>query len=185
MPAARAISRGAAVAAALVTQQTSKRAAALVIAAFATAILSATSLAAASARPKPGHYAGRTSERQRVTFQVADHGVRITSFSTVDGYNNKCHYSGATPHFFHYPVKVASMKIKPDRSFTATVKMTLLAGNPRSPRGTFRVRGRFSSGTAHGTVTRIRGRAGVVTCGSAASNPTTSTYLETFAAKPQ
>jgi hypothetical protein len=150
----------------------------------ATAILSATGLAAASAWPKPGHYAGTTSECQvslpgspckhgNVTFKVADHGKSVTGFTTVDGYNNKCHFTGAPPHTFHYTVKVPLMKIKSRGSFTGTAKATT---GPFT--GTFRVKGRFSSGRAHGTVTRVK-----ATCGSGASNPTTSDYLETFTAK--
>lgn len=150
----------------------------------ATAILSATSLAATSARPRPGHYGGKTSEHQRVTFQVTAHGRRITGFSTVDGYNNMCHYPSPAPHWFHYTVKVASMTIKRDRSFTARVKSTLVPG-PNGLSGTFRVRGHFSSGTAHGTVTRVRGTTGqVVPCGPDSPTPTASAYRETFTAKP-
>lgn len=46
--------------------------------------------------------------------------------------------------------------------------------------------GRFFSGTVHGTVTPVNGPAGSAsaTCGSTASNPATSNYLETFGAKP-
>ena len=150
----------------------SRRAIALVVAVFATVILSAGALAAASARPKPGHFAGTTSEQGHVTFKVADHGKRVTGFTTVDGYNNMCHYK-APPHIFHYTVKVPLMKVKSNGSFTGTVKATV---GPFT--GTFRVKGRFSPGKAHGTVTRVK-----ATCGSGASNPTTSDYLETFTAK--
>jgi hypothetical protein len=148
-------------------------------------VLSATSLAAASARPRPGSYAGKTSEHQRVTFQVADHGRRITDFSTVDGYNNMCHYTDPRyAHWFHWTVKVASMKITRGRSFTARVRLTLVPG-PNGLSGTFRVRGRFSSGKAHGTVTRVRGTSGqVVTCGPHSPTPTRSAFRETFTAKP-
>lgn len=161
----------------------SRRAAALGVAAFATAILSATSLAAAPARPRPGHYAGATSEQWPVKFQVTHHGKRITGFSTVDAYNDMCHFTGAPPHFFHHTVRVASMRIKRGGSFTATVKATVVAD--QNLWSYFRVRGRISSGRAHGTVTQLRGRAASAptTCGAGASNPSTSPYLETFSAK--
>lgn len=86
-----------------------------------------------------------------------------------------CHYHGTRPHIFHYAVKVASMKVEDSGSFTHTVKAT---EGPFT--GTFRVKGRFSSGKARGTVTRVGAGA---TCGSRASNPRTSDYLETFTAK--
>jgi hypothetical protein len=139
-------------------------------------VATATYLALRSS-PRPGHYAGTTSEHQAVTFKVTDHGKRITRFTTVDGYNNMCDYTGEPPHIFHYTVKVPSMKIKRGGSFTATVKSTLEAA-PGLFWGTFKVKGRFSSGRARGTVTRIG-----ETCGSGASNPTMSDYLETFTAK--
>jgi hypothetical protein len=146
---------------------------ALAIAVFATVVFSAAALAAASARPKTGHYAGKTSEHEAVTFKVTDRGRRVTGFTTVDGYNMMCHYGGTAPHIFHYTVKVASMKVEESGSFAHTVKAT------KGPfRGTFRVKGRFSSGKARGTVTRFR-----ATCGSRASNPRTSDYLERFTAK--
>jgi hypothetical protein len=155
----------------------SRRAIALVVVTSTTAILSATALAAASAWPKPGHYTGTTSEHGNVTFKVADHGKRVSDFTTVDGYNNMCHYTGAPPHIFHYIVAVPLMKINSSGSFTGTAKATVGFFT-----GTFRVKGKFSSGQAHGTVTRV-GRPAGTTCGSGASNPTTSDYLETFTAK--
>jgi hypothetical protein len=145
----------------------------LAVASFAAAILGATALASASARPKPGHYAGRTSEQGKVTFKVADSGRRITGFAAVDGYNMKCHFLGTPPHIFHYTVKVPLMQVKSGGSFTGTAKAT---EGPFT--GTFRVRGRFSSGKARGAVTRLK-----ATCGSGASNPRTSPYSETFTAK--
>ena len=130
-----------------------------------------------SKRPRPGQYAGTTSEQQGVTFEVSKHGKRVTAFATVDGYNNMCHYTGTPDHIFHYTVKVPSMKIKRSGSFTATVKSILVPG-PGGLSGVFRVEGRFSSGIAHGTVTRLN-----FTCGADASNPTTSDYYETFTAQ--
>lgn len=149
------------------------RAIALLIAVFATAALTATAFAAASRWPKPGQYAGTTSEHWYVTFEVADRGKRVTGFTTVDGYNNMCHYTGTPPHIFHYTVQVPSMKVKSSGSFTGTAKATVGIFT-----GTFRVKGRFSSGKANGTVTRLK-----ATCGAGASNPTTSDYYETFRAK--
>jgi hypothetical protein len=66
------------------------------------------------------------------------------------------------------------MKIASNGSFTGTAKATLARGLT----GTFRVKGRFSSGKAHGTITRLNH-----TCGSYASNPTTSDYAEAFTAE--
>jgi hypothetical protein len=144
----------------------------LAIVVLAVSIL-ATSAFAASTRPKTGRYAGRTSEGNAVALRVTDHGRRITGFTTVDGYNMKCHFTGTPPHIFHFTVKVAAMRIKANGSFGHTVKAK------KGPfTGTFTVKGRFSAGKARGTVTRIG-----ATCGSGASNPTTSDYLETFTAK--
>lgn len=85
-------------------------------------------LARVSERPKPGHYTGTTSELQPVTFKVSSHGKRVIGFTTVDGYNNMCDYTGAPDHIFHYTVKVPLMRIKSSGSFTATVKSTLVPG---------------------------------------------------------
>jgi hypothetical protein len=148
-------------------------------------------LAAVSARPKPGHYGGPTSEDGlecsanygnmgcKVTFRVVDHGKRVTGFTTEDGYNGMCDYVGnppvgGWPHIFQYLVKMPPMKVRSSGSFTSTSKASV---GPFT--GTFRVKGRFSSGTATGTITRLNH-----TCDSLyASNPTTSDYLETFTAK--
>jgi hypothetical protein len=167
----------------------SKHAIALVAAVFVTAAMSAAAYAAASAWPRPGRYAGPTSEQGlgcsanygkmgcMVTFKVVDGGKRVTGFTTADGYNGMCHYAGTAPHFFQYLVKVPPMKVASNGSFSGTATVTVDLFH-----GTFRVKGRFASGKAHGTVTRIEGTpAG--TCGSGASNPTTSAYLETFTAK--
>jgi hypothetical protein len=163
----------------------SRNAVALAAAAFFTTfIASATALAAASARPTPGHYAGSTSEQEgcsanfgnrgcKVTFNVADHGKRVTGFTTADGYNGMCHYTGTVPHIFQFLVKWSPMKVGSNGSFTGTAKATLAQFT-----GTFRVKGRFSSGKAHGTITRVNH-----TCGSYASNSATSDYAETFTAK--
>lgn len=163
-----------------------RHAVALVVAALATVLLSGTSLAAASGRPKPGRYVGTTSEQGRclearnysptecrVTFEVADHGKRVTGFTTADGDNGMCQWVGSPDHVFEYLVKVPLMKVRSNGSFTGTAKARLF-----SLSGTFRVKGRLSSGTVRGTVTRIG-----ATCGSDASNATTSDYLETFVAK--
>jgi hypothetical protein len=161
-------------------------------------VTAAAAFAAASAPPKDGHYAGPTSEYGatpcaanygfkgcKVTFEVVDHGQRVTGFTTADGYNGKCHYVGnppvgGWPHIFQYLVKVPPMKVRSNGSFTGTATATV----GTQFHGTFRVKGRFASGTAHGTVTRIPSAPGYVPdCGSLASNPTTSAYLETFTAK--
>src|SRR5438876_276827 len=85
---------------------------AVAAAVFTTVIASATALAATSARPTPGHYAGPTSEQDwslgtrgcladfgkmgcEVTFKVADHGKRVTGFTAADGYNHLCHFTTA------------------------------------------------------------------------------------------
>ena len=73
-----------------------------------------------------------------------------TGFTAADGYNGMCHYTGAVPHIFQYLVKWSPMKTRSNGSFTRTAK-----GTVGQFTGTFRVRGRFSSGKAHGTVTRI------------------------------
>lgn len=144
----------------------------LAIVVLAAAFL-ATAAFAASTRPKAGRYAGRTSEGNAVVFRVTDHGRRITGFTAVDGYNGMCHYTGTPPHIFHFAVKVAAMRIKANGSFGHTVKAK---EGPFT--GTFEVKGRFSAGKAHGTVTRLR-----AICGSVASNPNTSDYFERFRAK--
>jgi hypothetical protein len=161
------------------------------------AAVSAAAFAVASAWPQPGHYAGLTSEqglacsanygkaRCKVTFNVVDHGQRVAGFTTADGYNGKCHYVGnppvgGWPHIFQYLVKVPPMKVTSIGSFTGTAKATV----GTQFHGTFRVKGRFAAGKAHGTVTRIGStRKWQPTCGSDTSNPTTSDYLETFTAK--
>ncbi len=84
-----------------------------------------------------------------------------------------CHYTGTVPHIFQYLVKWSPMKVRSNGSFTGTAKAKL---GPFT--GTFRVKGRFSSGKAHGTITRLH-----ATCGSHASNPTISDFAETFTAK--
>jgi hypothetical protein len=109
----------------------------------------------------------------KVTFKVADHGKRVTGFTTADGYNGMCHYTGTVPHIFQFLVKWSPMQVRSNGSFTGTAKATLAQFT-----GTFRVKGRFSSGKAHGTITRLNH-----TCGSYASNPATSDYAETFTAK--
>lgn len=110
-----------------------------------------------------------------MTFKVTHDAKRVTGFTTVDGYNMKCHYLGTPPHIFHFTVRVPSMKVKSTGTFSHTVKAK---EGPFT--GSFRVKGRFSSGKARGTVTRIGAAS---TCGSGASNPMTSDYLETFTAK--
>jgi hypothetical protein len=151
---------------------------------FTTVIVSATALAAAAVLPTPGNYAGRTSEQKvcsvnfgkkgcKVTFKVADHGKRVIEFTAADGYNGMCNYTAEVPHIFQFLVKWSQMKVRSNESFTGTTKAT---EGPFT--GTFRVKGRFSSGKAHGTITRVHH-----TCGSSASNPATSDYAETFAAK--
>jgi hypothetical protein len=153
----------------------------LVVAVFATAVLSAVAFAASSARPTLGHYVGTTSEHWAVKFKVADHGETVIRFRTVDWDNGRCHWK--TPaHVFHYTVSVPLMKVKSSGSFSRTVKSTLVPG-PNGLWGRFRVKGRFSSGKARGTVTRLGQHGRPMTCGRGASNPNTPLYLETFSAK--
>jgi len=126
-----------------------------------------------------------------VTFKVADHGKRVTGFTAADGYNHLCHFTTAnTLHIFRFLVKWPPMKTRSNGSFTGTAKATSAWGGGPTVTGTFRVKGRFSSGKAHGTITRLHR-----TCGSyarnpeggqplaSASNPATSPYAETFTAK--
>lgn len=134
--------------------------------------LSATALAALP-RVKTGHYAGTNSERGTVAFKVADRGKRITGFTTTDGYNSMCQFSGGVGGIPTFTVKAPSMKITKSRTFSSTVK-AILGGFS----GTFEVKGKFASGKARGTVTEVGG-----TCGTSAANPTTPDYLETFTAK--
>jgi hypothetical protein len=154
----------------------SRHTAALVVALITTAAVSATALASGAgqyAKAKPGHYAGTTSEQGTVAFSVAAGGKRVTGFTTSDGYNRQCHFSGGVGGLGNFTVKVASMPVTKNGSFSGTAKETL---GPFS--GTFKVTGKLAATGARGTVTKVGG-----TCGSGASNPTTQDYLETFSAK--
>jgi hypothetical protein len=145
----------------------------LVVASIAAGALSATALAAGTARGKPGHYTGTTSEQGTVAFKVTAGGKRVTGFATTDGYNTVCKFSGGVGGIPTFTVKVPSMKVTKSGSFTGTVKETF---GPAS--GTFKVKGKFTSSGTRGTVTKVGD-----TCGSGAANPAASDYLETFTAK--
>jgi hypothetical protein len=148
----------------------------LVVVVVATVALVATALAsgAVHGKPKAGRYTGTTSESGTVSFKVVKGGKRITGFTTEDGYNQKCQFggggSGGAPNF---TVKVPSMTVSKTGAFAGTATATV---GPFS--GTFAVKGRLTATGARGTVTKLG-----TTCGSAASNPTTRSYLETFTAK--
>jgi hypothetical protein len=135
------------------------------------AVLSAAALASVP-KVKTGQYRGTTSEQGTVAFRVGDHGKRITGFTTTDGYNRMCQFSGGVGGIPTFTVNVPSMEVTKSRAFGGTVKATLGGFS-----GTFTVRGTFTAGKARGTVTEVGG-----TCGSGASNPTTPNYLETFTA---
>lgn len=138
------------------------------------AALSATALASAP-EVKTGRYAGTNSEKGTVAFKVADHGKRVTGFTTTDGYNQMCQFSGGVGGIPTFTVRPPTMKITKSRTFSSTVKATLGGFS-----GTFKVKGKLASGKARGTVTEVG-----ATCGTGASNPTTPDYLETFtAARP-
>jgi len=147
------------------------------VASVVAAALTATALASAAAHhtPKAGSYSGTTSESSgAVSFKVAPGGKRVTGFTTIDGYNGMCKFTGGVGGLGNYTVTVPSMKTTKTGSFTGTVKAS---AGPFT--GTFMVKGRFTTKTtARGTVTKVGD-----TCGSAASNPTTPDYLETFTAK--
>jgi len=153
-----------------------RRTTALVAAFLAVAALATAALASVAAHhtPKAGSYSGTTSESSgAVSFKVAPGGKRVTGFTTNDGYNGMCKFSGGVGGLGNYTVTVPSMKITKTGSFTGTVKAS---AGPFS--GTFMVKGRFTTATAaRGTVTKVGD-----TCGSAASNPSTPDYLETFTA---
>jgi hypothetical protein len=145
-----------------------------VIALIATAAFSATALASSAAnRPKAGHYAGTTSEQGTVSFKLSKGAKKIIGFTTTDGYNHTCQFSGGVGGIPTFTVKPAAMKVLKSGSFTSTVKATLGGFS-----GTFRVKGKLKGSGARGTVTEVGS-----TCGSSASNPTTPDYLETFTAK--
>jgi hypothetical protein len=144
----------------------------LVAAVVVTAAISATALASVPA-VKTGQYRGSTSEQGAIAFTVGNHGKRITGFTTTDGYNKACQFSGGVGGIPTYTVNVPSMSVTKGHVFSATVKATLGGFS-----GTFSVKGTFTSGGARGTVTEVGG-----TCGTSASNPTTPDYLETFTAK--
>ncbi len=148
----------------------------LILALIAAAALAASALAAGAMHhaPKAGSYAGTTSEASgAVSFKVVPGGKRVTGFTTNDGYNGMCKFSGGAGGLGNFTVMLPSMKVTKTGAFTGTVKAKL---GPFS--GTFTVKGRFTSATtAHGSVTQVGSK-----CGSAASNPTTPDYLETFTA---
>jgi hypothetical protein len=150
----------------------SRHAIVLVAALVVAAALSGPTLASGP-KVKTGHYVGTNSEQGTVSFTVAGHGKRVTGFTTTDGYDQMCQFSGGVGAIPTFTVNVPSMKVTKSRTFTATVKATLGGFS-----GTFRVKGRFGSGNVRGTVTEVGG-----TCGAGASNPTTPNYLETFTAK--
>jgi hypothetical protein len=56
-----------------------------------------------------------------------------------------CHFRGTPPHIFHFTVRVAAMRINANGSFAHTVK-----AKEGSFTETFKVKGRFSRGNAHG-----------------------------------
>jgi hypothetical protein len=144
----------------------------LIAAVIGAAALSATAFASLP-EVKTGQYKGTNSEQGTVEFKVGDHGKRITGFTTTDGYNKMCQFSGGVGGIPTYTVKVPSMEITKSRAFSGSVKATLGGFS-----GTFTVKGKFTSGNARGTVTEVGG-----TCGTSASNPTTPDYLETFTVK--
>ena len=146
----------------------------LVAALLATAALSATAIASSAAtRPKAGHYTGATSEQGTLSFKVSKGAKKITAFTTTDGYNSVCQFSGGVGGIPTYTVKIPSMKLTKSGAFTGTMKATV---GPFS--GTFKVKGKVTGGKAKGTVNDVGN-----TCGSSASNPTAPDYLETFSAK--
>ena len=146
----------------------------LVVALLATAALSATAIASSAAtKPKAGLYTGTTSEQGTLSFKVSKGAKKITAFTTTDGYNSVCQFSGGVGGIPTYTVKIPSMKLTKSGAFTGTVKATV---GPFS--GTFKVKGKVTGGKANGTVNDVGN-----TCGSSASNPTAPDYLETFSAK--
>jgi hypothetical protein len=146
----------------------------LVVALLATAALSATAMASSAAsKPKTGHYTGTTSEQAAISFKVSKGAKKITAFTTTDGYNRVCQFSGGVGGIPTYTVKLPLMKLTKNGAFTGTVKATV---GPFS--GTFKVKGKVSGGKAKGSVDEVGS-----TCGSSASNPTARDYLETFSAE--
>ncbi len=122
---------------------------------------------------EPGKYAGTTSERGTITFNVPAAATSIASFTATDGYNGKCKFQGGAGGIPNFSVSFASMKIGPGGAFTATTKAKL---GPFS--ATIVVKGRLTSAGATGTLNQLG-----ATCGSAAANPSTPDYLETFSAR--
>jgi hypothetical protein len=125
------------------------------------------------AKAKPGHYTGTTSEQGTVAFSVAAGAKRVNGFTTSDGYNRKCQFAGGVGGLGNFTVKVPSMAVTRNGSFSGTAKETL---GPFT--GTFKVTGKLNATGAQGTVTKVG-----ATCGTSASNPTSPDYLETFTAK--
>lgn len=124
-------------------------------------------------RPSAGSYAGATSESGTVAFKVVSGGERLTGFTTTDGYNRQCKFSGGVGGIPTFTVKIPSIKIISGGLFTATTHVRL------GPfKATLKVSGKFTAAGATGTVDKPGN-----TCGTGAANPTAHPYRETFTAK--
>lgn len=107
-------------------------------------VLAAVALAAKKA-PKPGAYAGISSEKSPVTFKVSKGGVSVQGFKTAIGYDGKCGQGGGPG----YEVAIAKIPIKKGSfSITTSFKGPVASVPPKQGR----VTGRFSGKTVTGTV---------------------------------
>lgn len=124
-------------------------------------------------RPASGAYSGTTSEGGTVAFAVAAGGKKVTGFTTSDGYDRVCKFSGGVGGIPNFTVKIATIAISSTGTFTAVTKAKL---GPFS--ATLKVNGKFTSAGVTGTVDKPG-----ATCGTGAANPSAHSYLETFTAK--
>jgi hypothetical protein len=107
-------------------------------------ILAAVALAAKQPSPKPGSYAGTSSEKSPVTFKVSKSGTSIESFKTALGYNGKCGQGGGPP----YEIAASTIAIKHGRfSIAKTFKGPVASIPPKKGK----ITGRFSGNTVSGT----------------------------------
>ncbi len=106
--------------------------------------LAAVALAAKRA-PKPGSYAGTSSEKSPVTFKVAKGGTSIQGFTTAIGYDGKCGQGGGPG----YTVAASRIAIKNGR-FSITTSFKGPVASVPSKQG--KITGTFSANTVRGTV---------------------------------
>jgi hypothetical protein len=117
---------------------------AIAIALILSLVLAAVALAAKKA-PKPGTYAGTSSEKSPVTFKVSKGGASIQGFKTTIGYDGKCGQGGGPG----YTVAVGRIAIK-NGSFSIATSFKGPVASVPSKQG--KVTGKFSGNTVTGTV---------------------------------